>query len=547
MATADAALALWRGQAWQDLRDVPVLEPDAARLEELRLDLRAIRAAAQLALGRHRDQVPELESLVRTHPLREDLRGHLMLALHRSGRQAEALEVYADGRACLAEETGLDPGAALRDLHAAILGDDPALRLEDADLRARRHLPAPATALVGRRTDRDELARLLTDGDAAADADGPRRGGQDPTGAAPGPRDGGRLSRRRVVRGAGGPRGRGSGRPGDRRGTRRRPRRRGPRGRRSSTTSPAAALLLLLDNFEQVETAADVVARLLGAGDGIQVLVTSRVPLRVYGEHVRQLGPLDVGDAVELFTARATASDHRFDDGRVGDDRTDLRRARPAAARHRARGCTGQRDDPRRDGGPPRRAARPGLRRSARAVGPPTGAARDHRVECRPPACDRRRAPSAISGCSRAGSTADAAHEVGVGREHVNALVRSSLVVREGDRFRMLETIRDYALELLDGDPDGVAVRNRHAALPPRSGRAGPPGDVGRVVDGPDPAPPGRARQPPGRDGALRAVGRLGGPAPARHGPDDLLVPHGCPERGPRLGRAGPRPRTGRR
>ena len=60
-----------------------------------------------------------------------------------------------------------------------------------------------------------------------------------------------------------------------------------------------------------------MVARLLRAGDGVQVLVTSRVPLRVYGEHVRQLGPLEVGDAVELFTARATASDHRFDGSRV--------------------------------------------------------------------------------------------------------------------------------------------------------------------------------------------------------------------------------------
>ena len=149
VADADQALALWRGEAWQDVRELPVLEADAARLDGLRLDVRATRAAALLALGRHRDQVPELDDLVRRHPLREDLRGHLMLALHRSGRQAEALEVYADGRTRLAEEAGLDPGAALRDLHAAILGDDPALRLEDADLRARRHLPG-----AGDRADR---------------------------------------------------------------------------------------------------------------------------------------------------------------------------------------------------------------------------------------------------------------------------------------------------------------------------------------------------------------------------------------------------------
>ena len=110
---------------------------------------------------------------MRLHPLREDLRGHLMLALHRSGRQAESLAVYAEGRSALADEAGLDPGAALRDLHAAILGDDPTLRLEDADLRARRHLPAPATALIGRRADRDELVRLLTDGTRLLTLTGP--------------------------------------------------------------------------------------------------------------------------------------------------------------------------------------------------------------------------------------------------------------------------------------------------------------------------------------------------------------------------------------
>ena len=81
--------------------------------------------------------------------------------------------MYADGRRWLASETGLDPGAALRDLHAAILGDEPALRLEDADLRARRHLPAPATPLIGRRRDRDELARVLTDGTRLLTLTGP--------------------------------------------------------------------------------------------------------------------------------------------------------------------------------------------------------------------------------------------------------------------------------------------------------------------------------------------------------------------------------------
>ena len=166
-------MSLWRGHAWLGLRDVPVIEAEATRLEELRLDLRAVRAAAQLLLGRHRDEVPELEALVRLHPFREDLRGHLMLALHRSGRQAEALQVYAEGRQRLAEETGLDPGVELRDLHTGILREDPALRLEDADLRARRHLRAPATALIGRRTDCEDLARELNGGTRLLTLTGP--------------------------------------------------------------------------------------------------------------------------------------------------------------------------------------------------------------------------------------------------------------------------------------------------------------------------------------------------------------------------------------
>ena len=215
-----------------------------------------------------------------------------MLALHRSGRQAEALEVYAEGRAALADEAGLDPGAALRDLHAAILGDDPTLRLEDADLRARRHLPAPATALIGRRADRDELVGLLTDGTRLLTLTGPGGVGKtrlalhladEMAGACPdgvwfvelADLDDVRLVAPTVAENLG------VDVVGD------------------DAVTPLVdhvagrRLLLVLDNFEQVEPAADLVARLLGAGGGVQVVVTSRVPLRVYGEHVRQLGPLD--------------------------------------------------------------------------------------------------------------------------------------------------------------------------------------------------------------------------------------------------------------
>ena len=138
--TADAALAFWRDRPGSTCGD----SRDRARCRAARrAPTRPARHQGRLTArdGRHRGQVPELEGLVRLYPLREDLRGHLMFAPHRSGRQAESLAVYAEGRSVLADEAGLDRGAALRDLHEAILGDDPTLRLEDADLRARRHLP----------------------------------------------------------------------------------------------------------------------------------------------------------------------------------------------------------------------------------------------------------------------------------------------------------------------------------------------------------------------------------------------------------------------
>ena len=157
----DEALALWRGEAWQDLQDLPLVGPVVVALEAERLTAAAVRARALLSLGRHRELVPWLEPLVEQHPLNEELRGHLMLALHRSDRQADALEVYAAGRETKADETGLDPGEDLQRLQAAILADDPALRVEDVELRSRRHLPAPVTSLVGRETEIAAVVALL--------------------------------------------------------------------------------------------------------------------------------------------------------------------------------------------------------------------------------------------------------------------------------------------------------------------------------------------------------------------------------------------------
>ena len=115
------ALALWRGEPLAELAYEPFAQVEIARLTELRLGLEEERAEAELALGRHGELVSDLEALVHEHPLRERLRGQLMLALSRAGRQADALEVYRLGRKLLVDTLGLEPSPLLQQLHASIL------------------------------------------------------------------------------------------------------------------------------------------------------------------------------------------------------------------------------------------------------------------------------------------------------------------------------------------------------------------------------------------------------------------------------------------
>ena len=125
--TLREALALWRGPAFADFVERPFARAEAARLDELRLTALERRIEADLALGRHGELVGELKALIDEHPLRERLRGQLMLALYRSGRQAEALDVYRETRRRLVGELGIEPGPALHELEQAILRQDPAL------------------------------------------------------------------------------------------------------------------------------------------------------------------------------------------------------------------------------------------------------------------------------------------------------------------------------------------------------------------------------------------------------------------------------------
>jgi DNA-binding SARP family transcriptional activator/tetratricopeptide (TPR) repeat protein len=149
------ALALWRGQALADVAEAPFAQMETGRLEELRLAAAEQLVDAELALGQDGTLVPELERSVARNPLRERPRAQLMLAFYRSGRQAEALECYQEGRRGLVDELGIEPGRQLRDLHQAILRQDAALDADpEVEVEEQPHedvsKPLPPPTLVAR-------------------------------------------------------------------------------------------------------------------------------------------------------------------------------------------------------------------------------------------------------------------------------------------------------------------------------------------------------------------------------------------------------------
>jgi DNA-binding SARP family transcriptional activator len=131
LATArlNAALALWRGQPLMDIPCAPLTDTEVPYLLAMRLGALEDRIDADLRLGRHHEILPELRRLADTEPLREQVQSLYMLALYRSGRQADALEVYRKARAGLIGELGVEPGFELRRMHHRILNADPALTL----------------------------------------------------------------------------------------------------------------------------------------------------------------------------------------------------------------------------------------------------------------------------------------------------------------------------------------------------------------------------------------------------------------------------------
>jgi DNA-binding SARP family transcriptional activator len=275
------ALSLWRGRALADLDSEPAVRDVVLDLEEERLEATELRIDADLDVGRHADLVPELERLLTEHPAREALYGHLMLALYRSGRQADALDVYRRARTRLMEELGLEPSARLRGLQSAVLRQDAAVAFEPPDLAARRHLPAQPDALIGRERELAELTDLVASGGVRlVTLTGPEDVGKTRLAIAAAERLAGSF----------------------------------PDGvwfvelgsvREAAEVAPAIAhtlgvqdegrpledslrdkeLLLVLDPFDHLLEAARVLSSLARAIPRLKLLVTSREPLNLYGEH----------------------------------------------------------------------------------------------------------------------------------------------------------------------------------------------------------------------------------------------------------------------
>ena len=310
---ADRALGLWRGRAFGDLAYEEVASRESERLEELRLVAMEERIDAELDLGRHEEVLAEVLRVAGEHTYRERLQGQAMIALYRCGRQSEALEHYANVRARLSQEVGLEPGPGLRELQRRILQHDPGLIPASQRAPAAASLPVPPTPLVGRERDLDELCALLDRRDArlitltGAGGSGKTRlaieaarrvGGSFANGVTLvelAPLRDHALVLPTIARALGV-----TDDPGE-----------APLDALAAAVAPQE-LLLVLDNVEHLREAAPGFAQLVATAPRLTLLVTSRVVLHVSGEQVVSVAPLVEDDAVELFAQRARLLDPAF-------------------------------------------------------------------------------------------------------------------------------------------------------------------------------------------------------------------------------------------
>jgi predicted ATPase/DNA-binding SARP family transcriptional activator len=460
----EEALSLWRGPPLPELGYADIAQPELARLEALRQVALEQRLEAELALGRHREGVPELERLVAAEPLRERLRCQLMLALYRSGRQADALAVYADARRTLVDELGIEPGPALKALERQILEHDPALELEPRGNhvpapvdRRLGNLPAPSTPFLGRTRELGDVVELLSQPDVRLlTLTGPGGSGKTRL-AVQAALDLGRrytdgvwwvsLAALRDAALVLPTTAQALGVRGD-----------------LATQLADRPMLLVLDNFEQVVDAAADVARVLEACPRLDLLVTSREPLHVTGERQYPVPPLLPEEGVELFLARARSVEPALD-ADSADAAEICRRLDDlplalelAAARVKALSLAQIRE------------------RLEHRLPLLTGGARDlpQRQQTlsatiewsyellRPPERQLFARLSVFSGgCTL--NTAEAVTDADL--DALQSLLEKNLLRRGKERYWMLETIREYASDRLQESGEADELKRRHAEV----------------------------------------------------------------------------------
>jgi len=321
------ALELWLGPPLADLGAEPIVEAEAPRLEELRLQAVESLNDAELALGRHDALIPELERVIAEQPYRERFREQHVLALYRSGRQKDALEAYRAAHRGLLDELGVDPGARLRELERGILRHDPALAAPESQPRTEWHLPVPPTPLVGRHLEVAAVAGMLRRDDVRlVTLTGPGGTGKTRLALAvaeelgPGLRDGAAFIDLAAVRDAALLGSTVAHALGVQEGE-------APLSELVAERLRTQSVLLVLDNLEQLLPGTTFVAELLAFAPRLLVLATSRAPLRLSAEHVYPVPTLPTpdlsarptfeevtaNDAVRLFAARARAVDPAFE------------------------------------------------------------------------------------------------------------------------------------------------------------------------------------------------------------------------------------------
>jgi predicted ATPase/DNA-binding SARP family transcriptional activator len=445
------ALARWRGPALAGLVS-EALRREADRLEELRLQVLEDRFEADLARGRHRELVPELQALVAEHPFRERPRAQLMLALYRSGRPSDALELYRKTRLLLVEELGMEPGEALRKLEQAILRADPALDLPRSG--AQSNLPAPPTPLIGRERELREVLELLQTSRLLT-LTGPggigktRLALQTAAEVVDNFRDGVWLIELAALRDP-----------------------------ELVLAQVAEALglkepqtlgrhlgqkhvLLVLDNFEQLLPEASSLALILRQAPSLKLLVTSRARLHLSGEQVYPVPPLTDEEAARLFVERARAVEPSFEpDRQVGEICRRLDNLPLAIELAAARATLLS---------PKELLARIGERLPLLSGGPLDAPERQRTLRATIEWSYELLSPDEQQLFARlavfaGGCTLNAAEEVAEADvDALQSLVDKSLLRHIGDRFLMLETIREFGLELLDEANDAQDLRRRHA------------------------------------------------------------------------------------